>query len=99
VHEHLDEIVQARVQRWAEPTQQRDLALEELRPRRGERLLQEAMAAVLGDPVKHRFSKLAQFDRDEMVRAYDAWCKQGPLDEAVHYFAAAVTELCVKAMR
>jgi len=56
------------------------------------RLVRELFA----DPALHRMGVV---DRDELVRTYDAWCKQGPLDEAVHYFAAAVTELCLKAMR
>lgn len=51
---------------------------------------------LFGDPALHRMGVV---DRRELSRAYDAWCEDGPLDEAVHYLAAAVTELCLRELR
>ncbi len=37
-------------------------------------------------------------DRDALIQSYDAWRDRGADDQAVHYLAAAVTELCLQAM-
>lgn len=38
-------------------------------------------------------------DRSELLRAFREWCDDGPREEAVRYFAVAVTELCLRSMR
>ena len=51
---------------------------------------------LLADSALHEFGII---DGSRMMRAYEAWCDSGPRDEAVQYFAAAVTELCLQGMR
>jgi asparagine synthase (glutamine-hydrolysing) len=67
-----------------------------------------ALAAALRGParplVERLFAdaalhELGIVDSGQMMLAYDAWCERGPLEEAVQYFAVAVTELCLLSMR
>ena len=67
-----------------------------------------ALAATLRGPgrplVERLFAapalhELGIVDAGRLIFAYHAWCDHGPLDEAVQYFAAAVTELCLQPMR
>lgn len=67
-----------------------------------------ALAATLRGParplVKRLFAdaalhELGIIDGSQIMLAYDAWCERGELEEAVQYFAVAVTELCLRSMR
>ncbi len=67
-----------------------------------------ALAATLRGParplVERLFTESALHeleivDAGRLMSAYNAWCDRGPLEEAVQYFAAAVTELCLRPMR
>jgi hypothetical protein len=51
---------------------------------------------LFAEPALH---ELGIVDAGRLRSAYDAWCDHGPRDEAVQYFAAAVTELCLQPMR
>ncbi|MGD0829362.1 MAG: asparagine synthase-related protein [Terracidiphilus sp.] len=50
---------------------------------------------LFANPALH---ELGIVDAGRLRSAYAAWCEGGPRDEAVQYFAAAVTELCLQPM-
>ncbi len=67
-----------------------------------------ALAATLRGPAQSLVKRLFRdsalhemgiVDADRLTNAYDDWCDHGPRDDAVQYFAAAVTEVCLQSMR
>ncbi len=67
-----------------------------------------ALAATLRGPARPlaerlfadaALHELGIVDGGELIRSYKAWCDRGRLEEAVRYFAALVTELCLRSMR
>lgn len=56
---------------------------------------QPVLRTLFATPALH---DMGIVDRDALVEAYDTWLAHGTDDEAVHYLAAAVTELCLQSM-
>lgn len=55
----------------------------------------KVVRGLLQAPLLH---EMGIVDRDRLVSAFDRWCDAGRPDDAVHFLAAAVTELCLKGM-